>query len=413
MFYFCSVNRNRFMTFDLSKLQLWLEANGTLFWPAVIILVLIVALIVWRVQVSSARAAKAQAEAESRAKLLEAQLANMYKAQNEIASRMHMMTETLGNRQTELSQNINKRLDSVTQGLHHNVTKASQQTSESLSKLHERLALIDKAQATIATLTGEVSGLNQILSNKQARGAFGQGRMESIIADALPSNQYSFQATLSNGNRPDCLVYLPNDQPAIAIDAKFPLEAFNAYKAAEDELSKVAAAREIRSSVGKHIKDISEKYRIHGETQATAFMFVPSESLYAELHESFEDVIQRSFKAGVVIVSPSLLMLSVQVMQGILKDARMREQAHLIQKEVVTLLDDVSRLTDRVTKLRSHFDMASKDIDQITTSTEKINKRGQKLIDVELGAVPDASPELPLSSAPKGGDNTIPFKGRE
>ena len=137
------------MTFDLSKLQLWLEANGTLFWPAVIMLVLIVALIVWRVQVSSARAAKAQAEAESRAKLLEAQLANMYKAQNEIASRMHMMTETLGNRQTELSQNINKRLDSVTQGLHHNVTKASQQTSESLSKLHERLALIDKAREAL------------------------------------------------------------------------------------------------------------------------------------------------------------------------------------------------------------------------------------------------------------------------
>ena len=401
------------MDFSSEEVSLWLAENGAVFWPLAIgagVVLLAIIILFWMLSLKSARA---RAEAELRAKLLESQLANVNKAQNDIASRLSHMTEFFGARQAELSKSLNDRLDQATQRLHQNVTHASQQSGEHLSKLNERLALIDQARATIDTLSGEVSGLNQILANKQARGAFGQGRMEAIIADALPSSQFSFQATLSNGMRPDCLVYLPNDQPSIVIDAKFPLEAFNAYRAAEDEAARVIAARDIRATVGKHIKDISEKYRIVGETQQTAFMFVPSESLYAELHENFEDVIQRSFKAGVVIVSPSLLMLSVQVVQGIMKDARMREQAHLIQKEVAILLEDVSRLTDRVTKLRGHFDQASKDIDLISTSTEKINKRGQKLIDVELGD--ELSPTLPSGPKPPEGtgDNTIPFRGRD
>lgn len=350
------------------------------------------------------RQARRAAEADARARQLEAQLEGVNRSQSEIAARMQTMAEIFGARQSEMARSLNERLDHVTQSLHRNVTNASQQTNENLTRLNERLALIDKAQATIASLTGEVSSLSQILANKQTRGAFGQARMEAIIADALPPDQYSFQATLSNGTRPDCLIYLPNDQPAIPIDAKFPLEAYNALKAAETEEARTQAARQMRNDISKHVKDIAEKYLIPGETQATAFMFVPSESLYAELHEQFEEVIQRAYKARVVIVSPSLLMLSVQVVQGIMKDARMREQAHLIQKEVAHLVEDVSRLTDRVIKLKTHFSQAGKDIDQIGISAEKIGKRGQKLIDVELGEAP--------GEAAGRGDNTIPFPGR-
>ena len=217
--------------------------------------------------------------------------------------------------------------------------------------------------------------MQAILSNKQTRGAFGQSRMEAIIADGLPMGAYEFQATLSNGNRPDCLIKMPNDSPSLVIDAKFPLEAWNAIRAASEldnpgEQPKFAA-QAFRRDIEVHLKAISEKYLIQGETQDTAFMFVPSESIFAEIHENFEAIVHKAHRARVVIVSPSLLMLSIQVIQAILKDARMREQAHLIQGEVVRLMEDVGRLDERVRKLQTHFGQASKDIDDILVSSEQ------------------------------------------
>ena len=260
-------------------------------------------------------------------------------------------------------------------------------------KLQERLAVIDTAQSNIQSLAGQVVQLQAILSNKQTRGAFGQSRMEAIVADGLPHGAYEFQATLSNGNRPDCLVKMPNGAPSLVIDAKFPLEAWNAIRAAADSDGSEAqkyAAQAFRRDIEVHIKAISEKYLISGETQDTAFMFVPSESIFAEIHENFEAIVQKAHRARIVIVSPSLLMLSIQVIQAILKDARMREQAHLIQGEVVRLMEDLSRLDDRVRKLQTHFGQATKDIDDILVSSNKVTKRGQKIEALEFGA---ASPE--------------------
>ena len=232
--------------------------------------------------------------------------------------------------------------------------------------------------------------LQAILSNKQTRGAFGQSRMEAIIADGLPQGAYEFQATLSNGTRPDCLVKMPNGSPSLAIDAKFPLEAWNAIRAAADldnagEAQKYAA-QAFRRDLEVHLKAISEKYLISGETQDTAFMFVPSESIFAEIHEKFEAIVHKAFRARVVIVSPSLLMLSIQVIQAILKDARMREQAHLIQGEVVRLMEDLSRLDERVRKLQAHFGQAVKDVDDILVSSAKVAKRGQRIEALEFGS---------------------------
>ena len=304
--------------------------------------------------------------------------------------RLGAVAEVFGARQAELTQSIGQRLDAMTGRLGQTMTEQTKSTHESLAKLQERLAVIDNAQNNIQSLAGQVVQLQAILSNKQTRGAFGQSRMEAIVADGLPHGAYEFQATLSNGNRPDCLVKMPNGSPSLVIDAKFPLEAWNAIRAAADTNgsgdAQKYAAQAFRRDLEVHLKAISEKYLISGETQDTAFMFVPSELIFAEIHENFEAIVHKAHRARVVIVSPSLLMLSIQVIQAILKDARMREQAHLIQGEVVRLMEDLSRLDDRVRKLQTHFGQATKDIDDILVSSNKVTKRGQKIEALEFGA---------------------------
>jgi DNA recombination protein RmuC len=332
--------------------------------------------LLWR---SSNSRHMAKSEAEQASQAAHAQLNELLKTQSEMQGRMSTMAELFGSRQSELNQNINQRLDGMTQKLGNSLVEQTKSTHENLSKLQERLAVIDTAQNNIQALAQNVVGLQAILSDKQTRGAYGQARMETIVKDGLPMGAYNFQTTLSNGTRPDCTVTMPNDSPDLVIDAKFPLEAWNAIKKADDDRLATEAARQFRSDMEKHIKDISEKYLIQGETQDTAFMFVPSESIFAEVHENFEGVIQRAHKSRVVIVSPSLLMLSIQVIQAVLKDARMREQAHLIQGEVIRLMEDISRLDDRVRKLQTHFGQSQKDIDQILTSTDKITKRSTKI----------------------------------
>jgi len=210
------------------------------------------------------------------------------------------------------------------------------------------------------------------------------------VRDGLPHGAYEFQATLSSGTRPDCLIRLPNDERGLVVDAKFPLEAFTALKEALSDEDRRSAGARVRSDLGKHIKDISERYFLPGETQDLAVMFVPSESIYADLNEHFDDIVQRAYRARVIIVSPSLLMLAIQVMQSIVRDVKMREQAHVIQKEVRVLLDDVGRLRDRVVKLETHFRQAQDDVSGIATSADKITKRGDRIIALEFEDVPTA-----------------------
>ena len=250
---------------------------------------------------------------------------------------------------------------------------------ENLPKLNERLAVIDGAQKNITDLASQVTSLRDVLANKQARGAFGQGRMEAIVQDGLPKGSYEFQFTLSNGKRPDCVVFLPADERPLIIDAKFPLEAISALRDARTDEQKKHASQRLRQDVSKHFTDIAERYLIPGETQDMALMFVPSESVYAELHDGFDDVIQKAYRARVVLVSPSLLMLAIQVMQQILKDARMREAAHEIRTEVGHLMNDLGRLRERVLNLQKHFGQANEDVSQILISADKVAKRGGRI----------------------------------
>jgi DNA recombination protein RmuC len=308
--------------------------------------------------------------------------------------RIEGMRDLLAGRQAELHRAVNERLDSVSHHLNQSMNAARQHTVDSLQKLNERLVVIDHAQKNITDLASQVTSLQGVLANKQQRGAFGQGRMEFIVQDALPKDCYAFQYTLSNRSRPDCAVFLPDGRPLV-IDAKFPLEAVTAYREADCEEARRLAATRLRQDMAKHVADIAGKYLLPGETQDLALMFVPSESIYAELHEAFDDVVQRAFRSKVVIVSPSLLMLAITVIQQIQRDARMREAADKIHAEVGHLMDDVARLNERVLSLQRHFGQANEDVRQILISSEKVEKRAGRIREVEFDAE-DSAPADPV-----------------
>jgi DNA recombination protein RmuC len=307
------------------------------------------------------------------------------------------MAQALAGRQAEMARAVNERLDSVTHRVGQSMEQTTRHTMDSLRVLHERLGIIDDAQKNLSHLTTQVTTLRDVLANKQSRGAFGQARMEAIVQDGLTKGSYEFQYTLSSGKRPDCVVFLPDQRP-LCIDAKFPLEAVTALHDARSDEERKFAAQRLRTDVLKHVSDIAEKYLIAGETQDTALMFVPSESVYAEIHDGFDDVIQKAYRARVVLVSPSLLMLAIQVMQQILKDARMREAADQIRTEVGRLMDDLGRLRERVLKLQQHFGQTTEDLRQIMISSEKIEKRATRIEELEFDG--DTTPAADLIAAP-------------
>ena len=302
----------------------------------------------------------------------------------ELQGSLRTVAEQTIDSQAHLSRALEERLDQVGHRLGVSLSDQTQRTGQSLSQLHERLAVIDAAQKNLSALSSEMVSLKDILANKQARGAYGQGRMEAIVRDGLQSSAYSFQSTLSNGTRPDCLIKLPDSELRLVIDAKFPLEAFNALKEAKGEAGTRAAETRLKSDVLKHVKDIAEKYLIAGETHETAIMFVPSEAIYADLHERFEDVIQKSHRMRVIVASPNILMLLIQTMQAIFKDLAVREQAGLIKIEVARLLEDVSRLRERVGDLQKHFGAASSDLEKLGISSDKIVKRALRIESLDL-----------------------------
>lgn len=379
-------NQN-FALFD--QILLALQGTGGLLAGAGLVIVMLLALILRR----TSRRGEEQAEER---------FADLMRAQMEMQGRVSAMAEALASRQAELNRGINQRLDGMTHRLGSTIAEQTKSTHDNLRKLQERLAVIDAAQNNIQTLAKDVVGLQAILSNKQTRGAFGQGRMEAIVADALPPGAFSFQPTLSNGMRPDCTIAMPNGAAPLVVDAKFPLEAWHAFRDATQQEARKQAAAQFRRDLETHIRDISEKYLIAGETQDTAFLFVPSESIFAEIHEHFEAVVQKAQRARLVIVSPSLLMLSIQVIQAVLKDQRMREQAHLIQGEVALLMEDLLRLDERTRKLQSHFFAAQKDVEQILTSSDKLTRRGVRISSLDLEPPPGALPATETPAKERG-----------
>jgi DNA recombination protein RmuC len=368
---------------------LWGEATAAF---AAVALVLLLAM-AWSLRRSRRERAAEAAAAAERAREMDDKVAELVRTQSEITGRLQTVAEVFGSRQSDFARLISERLEGLQHRVGQGLEASTRHQGEHLTKLNERLAVIDAAQKNLTDLTGEVVGLKDILANKQARGAYGQGRMEAIIRDGLPGGAYEFQATLSNRTRPDCLVRLPGDERGLVVDAKFPLECFTQFRAATSDEARQKAGQRVRADIGVHVRSLAEKYLIPGETQDMALMFVPAESVYADLAEHFDDVVQKAHRARIVIVSPSLLALAIQVLQALVRDARIRDEARVIQTEVQKLLADVGRLSERVGKLDSHFRQAQDDVAQIRTSAEKIVKRGQNIEALEFDD-PPSKPEL-------------------
>lgn len=319
-----------------------------------------------------------------------------YRGQAELAGRLSQLAETSQQQQNKISEAIaeqklsvlkmmDEKLLQVTKNVGEGLQKTTVQTTQTLTDLRERLAKIDAAQQKISTLSEQVVSLQEVLSNKQARGAFGEIQLNDLVTSTLPPSAYAFQVVLSNQKRADCVLRLPNPPGTIVIDSKFPLESYHALRIASNEREKVEAERFFKASVLKHIKDISEKYILPGETAESALMFLPSEAIYAELHANFPEVVEASYRAKVWIVSPTTLMATLNTVRAILKDAKMREMAGVIQKEVGTLTEDIGRLDGRIESLSRHFKQANEDIDNIKVSSGKIAKRIQRIEDIQLG----------------------------
>ena len=319
--------------------------------------------------------------------------------QQQLTGSLKTIGEVQAASQSKLLNLINERLAEVQNTMGESLQGSATKTARSLGELQQRLETIDKAQENIEKLSGNVLSLQDILSNKQTRGAFGEIQLNDIVIKALPSDSYKFQYTLSNGKRADCLIDLPNPPGAIVIDSKFPLEAYESLRSSSNSSELIEASRMMKTSVRQHIKSIAEKYIIEGETAEGAIMFLPSEAVYAELHANFSDVVREGFDAKVWIVSPTTCMATLNTMRAILKDARMREQAGAIRTELGLLFKDVERLSERVMNLDRHFVQASKDIEEIKISAKRAGNRARKLDNFDFEEV-TADPnivELPKS----------------
>ena len=342
--------------------------------PVIVALAAVAALLLLAIVVVVMRGERARAQADANLRHLADTAERLATAQAELSGRM-------GQGQND----TNQRLESLTRRLGESLNLQTEKTGESLLKLQERLAIIDAAQKNISELSQQVVGLQDILSNKQARGAFGELQLNDLVSAILPPSAYVFQAKLSNGRIADCLLSLPNPPGPIVIDAKFPLESYRALAAGGDDEARRRAGREFDAAIIKHVHDIRDRYIVPGETAESALMFLPSEAVYAELHANHADVVDRSFRARVWIVSPTTLMATLNTVRAVLKDVRMREQASVIQNEVHKMMGDVRRLDKRVENLQRHFSQADSDVREIRTSADKIVSRGERIEEVQLG----------------------------
>ena len=357
---------------------------------------LVVMVLLLMVARAAGRAAQATAPLTNQMEYLNQRVQTIGDGQQQLAGGLTQVSEAQAAQQNNMLKLMEARLAAVQEQMTLNLTTNAKSTANSLGELQQRLVTIDKAQDTIQKLSGDVLSLQDILANKQTRGAFGEIQLQEIVSKALPSDAYAWQATLSNGKRADCLIHLPNPPGPIVIDSKFPLEAYEALRNATTKLDTKDAVKFMRTSVKAHIKAISEKYILEGTTADGAIMFLPSEAVYAELHSNFPELIREGFEARVWIVSPTTCMATLNTMRAILKDARMREQAGAIRTALRQLHRDVELVVDRVDKLNTHFNQARKDIEGISTAAERAGKRAHKLDNFDFEEIEAINPVAPL-----------------
>jgi len=378
--------------------------SDPLFWLGLVGLGVVVLILVLLVMAVRAAGRSAQMAAPLAAQLgqLGQRVQLLSDGQQQLAGGLTHVSDAQAAAQTHMLQLMERRLAQVSEAMTENLQGSARRTAHSLGELQQRLQVIDKAQENITKLSGDVLSLQDILSNKQTRGAFGEIQLRDIVGKAMPSDSFTWQATLSNGKRADCLIHLPNPPGPIVIDSKFPLEAYEALVNAQTPDQLARAAQLMRQAVRSHIKAISEKYILDGETADGALMFLPSEAVYAELHARFPELVREGFAARVWIVSPTTCMATLNTMRAILKDARMREQAGAIRRELGLLFGDVERLGARVENLDRHFSQAAKDISEIKISADKAGRRARRLDNFDFEELaPETEPAVVPIEAPK------------
>ncbi|MCH9690162.1 MAG: DNA recombination protein RmuC [Gammaproteobacteria bacterium] len=295
-----------------------------------------------------------------------------------------------------LTEEIRAQLNQVTQQVNQRLAEGFEKSTSTFTDIVKRLTIIDEAQKKIAELSTHVVSLQDILVDKRARGAFGEVQLASLIANMLPSNHYSLQHTLSNQKRADCILFLPDPTGNIVIDAKFPLETYQKIMNTErTSQERKGLQQQFRQDLQKHIKDIAGKYIIPLETADSAFMFIPAEAIFAEVHANYPEVIALSQRLKVWLVSPSTLMAVLTTARAVLKDDATKRQVHIIQKHLQALAGDFQRFDKRMDKLTKHIDLAQQDASDVNISAKKITGRFNKIESVEL----DAPTALELNEA--------------
>ena len=353
----------------------------------------ILALLLLVILHSVLKAARAAAPLQWQMSQLGQRVQALSDGQQHLAGGLHHVSEAQAKAQAQMMQLMEQRLAQVSETMGEALQGSALRTARSLGDLHARLEAIDKAQDNIQKLSGDVLGLQDILSNKQTRGAFGEIQLHDIVQRALPPDSFTMQATLSNGRRADCLVHLPKPPGPIAIDSKFPLEPYEALRNASTESEVAEARRQMRAAIRHHMRAIADRYILEGETADGALMFLPSEAVYAELHANFPDLVREGFALKVWIVSPTTCMAVLNTMRAVLKDARMREQAGAIRRELGELYKDIDRLGQRVENLDRHFAQAQKDVGEIRISADKAGRRARRLDNFDFE---DLSADTPL-----------------
>lgn len=374
----------------------------------VIALLLVGIVLLWRIRGQQVRVEMRNDEQNRQFQNLElilretdkSQLSNLGEMQRKFEQRFGEMQQSIEKRLGEMSQSniekmadsnkqmqelLHQRLKEISGQVEKRLDKGFEKTTETFTNVVSRLAKIDEAQKKITELSSNVVSLQEVLSDKRSRGAFGEVQMAALVRNMMPENSFSLQHNLSNGTRVDCMLFLPEPTGNLAVDSKFPLDS---YKRMMDndlaESDRQAAERQFRLDVKKHLKDISEKYIIPGETSDSAVMFIPAESVFAEIHAHQPELVEESHRKRVWMVSPSTLMAVLTTVRAVLKDAATRQQVHLIQEHLVGLSQDFGRFRKRMDDLSTHIRLANDDVNKVNTSAKKISSRFEKIEKVEL-----------------------------
>jgi len=294
--------------------------------------------------------------------------------------------EALARSTGELRTVVQERLDRISGRVEERLEEGLKQTSATFTSVMARLAAIDEAQKKIDGLTTSVVSLQELLGDKRSRGAFGEVQLEALVRNILPPQAYAMQHTLPNGARADCVLKLPEPTGMVAVDSKFPLENYHRMLASEaPESERVAAQRQFKADVRRHVEDISQKYIIPNVTSDGAVMFVPAEAVFAEIHAYHSDLVDYALQKRVWIVSPTTLMAVLNTARAVIKDVETRRQVHVIKDELGKLGREFGRFDERMKKLADHIRQAHEDAERVHVTSQKITQRFAEIESVELG----------------------------